>query len=578
MRVTDEKDLQRALDGFLLDTFEAYGNDAGLFMKLQQKVASKTVSDLTNLTNICIYSVLPEEYQTEKDALLAYRLPPNDFGRWYYAMCRANDKLNYPSNEGDEETELNWTKMQLKTAVIERFPYENFKTTSNKKKTINKKLLAELQSTGLLFADVTKNRLYIMSRYALPTLGQRVRASGDFLLESTFARDILLMSLFANSKMVKFIVRVQDKLSKIFMVTTTTYNELPLTMIEQLYFMFAQASGFTGMTCDGWLLNHSISCIRFSFDNNTVIDELRTAYEEELETFDYTYGLDVLPKPGIEIKSSDIGDCAFIVRGYWKFPHTILYTEEVARKHSGKFTSDDLITEVKNTIFSRYTELPKALIKLLRVEITPESISEVFRNRERLDGRIRTLQMTVERLEQAPDTDKEQLKSFKKELANCTKEYTRMDNDMALAIKKHKTLLENIVLTTLHRVKSGTYATKKAWRDRIIDKLDPTGIYTAYDLVCAILDTPFEGSAESEEKTQKAISGLPYLDYEEILSKVLSKRRVRAGKKNQKKSDEAEDFTAEDQDMDDDGAATEEVSEDPDSEGADREEDGNATD
>lgn len=25
MRVTDEKDLQRALDGFLLDTFEAYG-------------------------------------------------------------------------------------------------------------------------------------------------------------------------------------------------------------------------------------------------------------------------------------------------------------------------------------------------------------------------------------------------------------------------------------------------------------------------------------------------------------------------------------------------------------------------
>ena len=578
MRVTDEKDLQRALDGFLLDTFEAYGNDAGLFMRLQQKVASKTVSDLTNLTNICIYSVLPEEYQTEKDALLAYRLPPNDFGRWYYAMCRANDKLNYPSNEGDEETELNWTKMQLKTAVIERFPYENFKTTSNKKKTINKKLLAELQSTGLLFADVTKNRLYIMSRYALPTLGQRVRASGDFLLESTFARDILLMSLFANSKMVKFIVRVQDKLSKIFMVTTTTYNELPLTMIEQLYFMFAQASGFTGMTCDGWLLNHSISCIRFSFDNNTVIDELRTAYEEELETFDYTYGLDVLPKPGIEIKSSDIGDCAFIVRGYWKFPHTILYTEEVARKHSGKFTSDDLITEVKNTIFSRYTELPKALIKLLRVEITPESISEVFRNRERLDGRIRTLQMTVERLEQAPDTDKEQLKSFKKELANCTKEYTRMDNDMALAIKKHKTLLENIVLTTLHRVKSGTYATKKAWRDRIIDKLDPTGIYTAYDLVCAILDTPFEGSAESEEKTQKAISGLPYLDYEEILSKVLSKRRVRTGKKNRKKPDEADDFAADGQDVDDDGAISAETPEDPDPEDTDQKADDSATD
>lgn len=578
MRVTDEKDLQRALDGFLLDTFEAYGNDAGLFMKLQQKVASKTVSDLTNLTNICIYSVLPEEYQTEKDALLAYRLPPNDFGRWYYAMCRANDKLNYPSNEGDEATELNWTKMQLKTAVIERFPYENFKTTSNKKKTINKKLLAELQSTGLLFADVTKNRLYIMSRYALPTLGQRVRASGDFLLESTFARDILLMSLFANSKMVKFIVRVQDKLSKIFMVTTTTYNELPLTMIEQLYFMFAQASGFTGMTCDGWLLNHSISCIRFSFDNNTVIDELRTAYEEELETFDYTYGLDVLPKPGIEIKSSDIGDCAFIVRGYWKFPHTILYTEEVARKHSGKFTSDDLITEVKNTIFSRYTELPKALIKLLRVEITPESISEVFRNRERLDGRIRTLQMTVERLEQAPDTEKEQLKSFKKELANCTKEYTRMDNDMALAIKKHKTLLENIVLTTLHRVKSGTYATKKAWRDRIIDKLDPTGIYTAYDLVCAILDTPFEGSAESEEKTQKAISGLPYLDYEEILSKVLSKRRVRAGKKNRKKPDEADDFAVDGQDVDDDGAISAETPEDPDPEDTDQEADDSATD
>lgn len=578
MRVTDEKDLQKALDGFLLDTFEAYGNDAGLFMKLQQKVASRTVSDITNLTNICIYSVLPKEYQTDKDALLAYRLPPNDFGRWYYAMCRANDKLNFPSEEGNETKEMEWTKMQLKTAVIERFPYEKFKTTSNKKKTINKKLLAELQSTGLLFADVTKNRLYIVSRHALPTLGQRVRASGDFLLESSFARDILLMSLFANSKMVKFIVRVQDKLSKIFMVTTATYNELPLTMIEQLYFLFAKASGFNGMTCDGWMLNHSISCIRFSFDNNTVIDELRTAYEEELETFDYTYGLDVLPKPGIEIKSSDIGDCAFIVRGYWKFPHTILYTEEVARKHSGKFTSEDLITEVKNTIFSRYTELPKALIRLLRVEITPEAISTVFHNRERLDSRIHTLQTAIERLEQEKDADQTQLENFKKELANCEKEYTRMDNDMALAIKRHKTLLENIVLTTLHRMKFGTYATKKAWRDRIIDKLDPTGIYTAYDLVCAILDTPFEGSAESEEKTQKAISGLPYLNYEEILSKVLSKRRVQGGKKNRKTSDEADDFAIDDQNMGDDGTASVEAPENPDFEDTDREANDNATD
>lgn len=578
MRVTDEKDLQKALDGFLLDTFEAYGNDAGLFMKLQQKVASRTVSDITNLTNICIYSVLPKEYQTDKDALLAYRLPPNDFGRWYYAMCRANDKLNFPSEEGNETKEMEWTKMQLKTAVIERFPYEKFKTTSNKKKTINKKLLAELQSTGLLFADVTKNRLYIVSRHALPTLGQRVRASGDFLLESSFARDILLMSLFANSKMVKFIVRVQDKLSKIFMVTTATYNELPLTMIEQLYFLFAKASGFNGMTCDGWMLNHSISCIRFSFDNNTVIDELRTAYEEELETFDYTYGLDVLPKPGIEIKSSDIGDCAFIVRGYWKFPHTILYTEEVARKHSGKFTSEDLITEVKNTIFSRYTELPKALIRLLRVEITPEAISTVFHNRERLDSRIHTLQTAIERLEQEKDADQTQLENFKKELANCEKEYTRMDNDMALAIKRHKTLLENIVLTTLHRMKFGTYATKKAWRDRIIDKLDPTGIYTAYDLVCAILDTPFEGSAESEEKTQKAISGLPYLNYEEILSKVLSKRRVQGGKKNRKTSDEADDFAIDDQNMGDDGTASVEAPENPDFEDTDRKANDNATD
>lgn len=97
-------------------------------------------------------------------------------------------------------------------------------------------------------------------------------------------------------------------------------------------------------------------------------------------------------------------------------------------------------------------------------------------------------------------------------------------------------------------------------------------------MVCAILDTPFEGSAESEEKTQKAISGLPYLDYEEILSKVLSKRRVRAGKKNRKKSDEAEDFTADDQNMDDDGTTTAETSEDPDFEDTDPAADDNATD
>lgn len=530
MKVENEKDLEKALDGFLLDDFEAYGNDAQLFMKLQQKVASQTTSQMIDLSNIIIYSVLPAEFQKKDDTVLTYELPPGDFGKWYYTMCCANNILNGSAakDEKAREETLKQLPEQLVGAHIASFPYEMFKTTADSKKMINKRLLAELQGTGLLFADVTTDRLYIVSRYALPTLGQRIRASGDFLTTSSFARDVLLAALFKRPKLVKFITRTQDKIAKIFMASTSTYNELPLTVIEKLYFLFAQASGFTGMTCDGWLLNHSISCIRFSFDNETVIQELRETYEEELEAFDCTYGLDVLPKPGIEIKSSDIGDCAFIVRGYWKFPHTVLYTEEVARKHSGKFTADDVVKEVKETVFSRYAELPETLIKLLQIEVTPESIQEAFRKKDQLEDRVRTLTAIIARLN--PDTDSEKISAFRTELDERTDLLKAASEEATLAATKHQKLLENFLLTTLHRVKIGTYSMKKTWREKILGKFDPMGIYTAYDVVCAIVDTPFEGSAESEEKTQKALSSLPYLDYESILQKVMQKRRVRIGK------------------------------------------------
>lgn len=538
MRVDNEKDLAKVLENFLLDDFEAYGNDAGLFMRLQREVVNRTTSQTMDLSNVVIYSILPAENQTQDDLVMAFELLPGDFGIWYSKICTSNRIIN--GNAAKDEAERNETikhlPEQLLGAQIVTFPRSLFQTKVDGEKKVNDKLIAELQGTGLLFGNDVTSKMYIVSQYALPTLGQRVRASGDFLLTSSFARDVLLASLFKQPKQVKFITRIQDTVTKIFMATTNTYNELPLTVIEKLYFLFAQASGFNGMTCDGWLLNHSISCIRFSFDNDTVIQELRETYEEELEAFDCTYGLDVLPKPGIEIKSSDIGDCAFIVRGYWKFPHTVLYTEEVARKHSGKFTPEDIVTEVKETIFSRYTELPATLIKLLQIEVTPESIQTAFREKDQLEDRVRTLAAAIAQIDK--NTDAEKLASFQAELDERTAMLKAASENAKQAADKHQKLLENFLLTTLHRVKIGTYSMKKAWREKILGKFDPTGIYTAYDIVCAIVDTPFEGSAESEEKTQKALSSLPYLDYESILHKVMQKRRVRIDKNKDEGTDE----------------------------------------
>lgn len=530
MKVDNEKDLGKVLENFLLDDFEAYGNDAGLFMRLQREVVNRTTSELIDLPNITIYSVLPATSQKHDGLVRAFELLPGDFGIWYSKICTSNRIVN--GNAAKDEAERNETLShlpdQIKGAQIVTFSHNMFQTNVDGKPQINEKLLAELHGAGLLFGDVTTDKMYIVSQYALPTLGQRIRASGDFLLTSSFARDVLFASLFKQPKRVKFIIRKQDAITKIFMATTETYNELPLTVIEQLYFLFARASGFHGMTCDGWLLNHSISCIRFSFDNDVVIQELRETYEEELEAFDCTYGLDVLPKPGIEIKSSDIGDCAFIVRGYWKFPHTVLYTEEVARKHSGKFTPEDVVQEVRETIFSRYTELPATLIKLLQIEVTPESIQTAFREKDQLEDRVRTLAAAITQIDK--NTDAEKLAAFQAELDERTAMLKVASENAKQAAEKHQKLLENFLLTTLHKVKIGTYSMKKTWREKILGKFDPAGIYTAYDIVCAIVDTPFEGSAESEEKTQKALSSLPYLDYESILQKVIQKRRVRIGK------------------------------------------------
>lgn len=477
--IKNENDINEALKGLLLDDFSVYGDDASLFAKTQKRISDNTCTYTTPMKCVSVLSVLPEEDQPQDGRLAVYLLGSGGISSTFLDInqCMSNN-AGLPS-----EREPGMLQAAIRRLMAKTIPEKNFHPKGGTAD--NQGVVQELKNTRLMFQ--VGRKAYIVSQLALATLGQRIELKGKAIQEPSLERDIFIAKRLDTSKNVQFVVKSGNGLGKVFMAASENYRMLPMTVIERIYQRFGEENQIGKMKCEGWEIDHSISRIRFSF-----LDYERT------QDMAFLYGLseEETPIPGIEIISSDIGDYAFTVRGFWKVKHGYLYTDEVSRKHSGSIDEEKIVREVERTIFAQYTVLPERFMELLSIDITPESVREA-------DTALKGAQQAV--------------------MDAGVAENPRAPESVALAqaeryarrqFKDHTKLLTEVVRMAMKEITTSSLQYKKDWIERVVADLNPSMSYTAYDIVSIILDTQImTKSDDTVEKMRKSMTRLPYLDY-----------------------------------------------------------------
>lgn len=538
--IKKESDIDEALDRLLLDDFSVYGDDASLFAKTQKKISDNTYSFLAPMKNIRILSVLPENDQPEDGSIAMYVLDTNGISDWFFELNQLLVSSILVKDEEKSRVINNEIKRKLNKCKILTINKSAFNPDG--RKAGNEELIKELKTTRLIFEDSYTNYCYIVSQLALATLGQRILVKGDAIQQPCLERDIFIAKRMKSDKNAQFIVKKHNSLGKIFMVATETYRVLSMQVIEELYHIFDGDNGIGTMRCEGWEINHSYSRIRFSFCD----------YEKS-QDMAFFYGLreEEVAIPCIEIISSDIGDYAFTVRGFWKLRGGYLYTDEVSKKHSGNITIEDIVEETKKTIFERYHLLPERFMDLLSMDITPEcvqksnAILKSARNKVfELETGYKKLESELESAKDAGDKTAETeisgtLAEVSKEMESAKKELETAERANERLLSDHKKLLGEIINLTMKKISTTSLQYKKDWKERISNNLDPSHSYTAYDIMSIILDTQSTVKCDDTvEKMRKSMAGLPYLPYDEYKKSAIERLGLFGTRKNSKQKEE----------------------------------------
>ncbi len=90
--------------------------------------------------------------------------------------------------------------------------------------------------------------------------------------------------------------------------------------------------------------------------------------------------------------------------------------------------------------------------------------------------------------------------------------------------RDHAKLLEGMVKRIMKVITTTSLQYKKDWTERVVEDLDPSSSYTAYDIMTLILDTQIiVKSDDTVEKMRKSMMKLPYQDYAEYRDAVIDK-------------------------------------------------------
>lgn len=519
--IRTEGDIMNSVSDMLSDDFLVYGDDASLFAKTQKYITDNTHAEEVLLDNIQILSVLPENEQTDPDFIRVYSLSPGGISEDFHQISRLWEASNDAKATG-EERKKNLQKLLSKLSILRtlKISRKSFIPKEDGKQ-VESRVLPELMNSRLLFRNMVDGKAYIVSDFALPTLCQRIEAAGAAMLSPSLERDMFFSRKFRKGGICQLMIKQQHGIGKVFMAASERYCFIPMHIITDLYRLFEGEDGIGTMKCEGWEINHSYSRIRFAFEE-----------QEKIEEVAMIYGLDdeQLPTPCIEIISSDIGDSAFRVRGYWKVRSGRLYTEEVAKKHSGNIEAEEFIKEVRRNIFDKYTLLPDRFIELLDIDITqPQTRSAIMKckNAQNIYTGI------LAKVKQAADPDSndnteeekdnsEAKRAARQELKEAEKSLAEAKKELKEAEKYQGILDDEMIDRIIKKLGPATPNIKNAYRDHVKKGIEELSVVTAYDLFVLFIDAQqFSVNTESVEKMRKAMKELPYLDYGKMASDII---------------------------------------------------------
>ena len=241
-------------------------------------------------------------------------------------------------------------------------------------KTLNKDSLIDKGASEELISDligITHQMLEVpgrepmfVSSNCIGTMASRVLLGGDEFFRPSMLRDALLAERLAKrGQPVTMMVRTVGGTSKCFAVHSGGYADYPQTILCDI---LDKLSGELGAPeCRKWQVSHDMSSIIIAFPEKA--DEVADMYE--------------LPDrliPGLYLGTSDVGDSSVTAMGVWIKDGVITYDAVYKKKHQGRASAEDILKNIEEKIFPRFTVVPERLAELIRIDIPAEKLPWVY--------------------------------------------------------------------------------------------------------------------------------------------------------------------------------------------------------
>lgn len=350
---------------FLLDDFHLAGNREEDFKNAIEAIDQHTYNLITPMRELLVVSLIENQYQKAatdifKTGVLETRILPE----------------GNPWVRGASDTEIPSRSFEV-MGVLPDNPKESLHDS---------KMLHELlykNRTMLVHKIGETLNFYHLSSMALPTLAQRLGITSAAIEKRCLASDMLIAELLNTPKMCTLIIKHFRGVGKIVAVMSDSYAKIKL---KELWIVARDLSeeskngnaAHNGnklgkMVCEGWDITHERSSISFSFPE----------YAEEVSEI---YHLPEVMTPCVELLTSDMGECAFTAKAFWRLEDGSKVCGDIYRKEHRKMKAErkkysdegidiELVEkEIREKIFDKYTILPERLMELMSIDISPNGL------------------------------------------------------------------------------------------------------------------------------------------------------------------------------------------------------------
>ena len=415
----------------LLDSWASHGNDLNAFCDELKKLSAITSVKKADSQGVVLYS-FNEHASSSSEGISVFVINPADI--WEV------------SSTGN---------VSLRQGNLNRETFEKHDAT---------KLLSEFEHQTKLMLKIGKATFFTSSNLCT-TFGQRTGIKGDAAVIPTLERDLLSARYLNNNNEISFIVRDVEGVKKVFAALSGNYAYVPQSFLCDVINRVQSESKLGTVVCNDWNVSNQLAEIYLEFPDKA--EEIATVYE---------LNDDIVP--GLYLAKSDVGECSITVRATYRINKSALViTDEIKRKHSGKIDIDELLNDIDELTYSKYTKLPDKLCELLATDITNPAWEKL--------SAAKFLSINE--------------KTVKKAIKNV---FNQIGMVAAIGKKNEKALYE-----------------------QLCEELDYSLYFTAYDIIMSIMMLPDRVSGLTKtckENLSKAVGKAPYVSLEAPKSKKVS--------------------------------------------------------